>query len=79
MVFGNETPLAHGLHAVYIALASAFQYVIHDNMKFCDVSQQFVHGVFLILLLVLSRQRLSAAHHARNVRWSHSDLPTASH
>ncbi|KAG0708408.1 hypothetical protein DFH29DRAFT_994252 [Suillus ampliporus] len=36
MVFGNETPLAHGLHAVYVSLESAFQYVIHDDMKFCD-------------------------------------------
>ncbi|KAG1897772.1 uncharacterized protein F5891DRAFT_1191695 [Suillus fuscotomentosus] len=36
MVFGNETPLAHRLHTVYSALESAFQYVIHDDMKFCD-------------------------------------------
>ncbi|KAG1839700.1 hypothetical protein C8R48DRAFT_679757 [Suillus tomentosus] len=49
MVFGNETPLAHRLHTVYSALKSAFQYVIHDNMKFCDpILQEMFAGRILI-------------------------------
>ncbi|OAX32846.1 hypothetical protein K503DRAFT_841284 [Rhizopogon vinicolor AM-OR11-026] len=40
MVFGNEAPLTHGLHPVYAALGSAFQHVIHDDMKFSDCSHR---------------------------------------
>ncbi|KAG1740811.1 uncharacterized protein EDB91DRAFT_1281564 [Suillus paluster] len=54
MIYGNETPLAHGLHAVYAALESAFNHVIHDDMKFRDYfhingpgsAQSIIQGMF---------------------------------